>query len=479
MNYEQALDYIFSYTDYEKVPMPHALGSYDLRRVEELLSRLGNPHLKARSVHIAGTNGKGSTAAMIASVLTCAGYDTGLYTSPHLSTIRERFRVNGRLITEVEFTDIVAKLKPEVGIVNQKATYGELTTFELLTALAFAYFSMKAVDFQVIEVGLGGKFDATNVIQPAVCVITAIGLDHTQVLGSSLAEIATEKAGIIKVGSTVVCSPQTEEVALVIEEVCRQRDARLIMVGRDVTWRSLGTNGDRQLLEVSGIKSKHGTRSDSGLRSKHETRSKIGMQNEHGTRSLYKISIPLLGKHQMENAATAVAALEVLALKGFKISDSITDGLAQVSWPGRFQVLSRSPLLVVDGAHNPDAARKLKQSLAEYFSFRRAILIMGASEDKDVSGVVSELMPFFSEVIVTQSKHPRAMAVDQLQAVFKGYGVETQLAATVPEALSLALSRGEAQNLICVAGSLFVVAEAIEWVNTGKLVIKERQERFR
>jgi len=454
MNYEQALDYIFSYTDYEKVPMPHALGSYDLRRVEELLSRLDNPHLRARSVHIAGTNGKGSTAAMIASVLACAGYTTGLYTSPHLSTIRERFLVNGRSITEAEFTDIVAKLKPEVEIVNQKATYGELTTFELLTALAFAYFSMKVVDFQVLEVGLGGKFDATNVIQPEVCVITAISLDHTQVLGSSLAEIATEKAGIIKDGSTVICSPQTEEVVPVIEEACRRRGARLIMVGRDVTWQSLGINDDRQLLELSGIRSERGTRSESD------------MPNEHSTRSLYKISIPLLGRCQLENAATAVAALEALALKGVKISrDSITSGLAQVSWPGRLQVLSRSPLLVVDGAHNPDASRKLRQSLAEYFSFKRAILIMGASRDKDVSGVVSELMPFFSEVIVTQSKHPRAMAADQLQAVFKGYGVETQLAETVPEALSLAISLAGTQDLICIAGSLFVVAETIEWVN--------------
>jgi dihydrofolate synthase/folylpolyglutamate synthase len=466
MNYEQALDYIFSYTDYEKVPMPHALGSYDLRRVEELLSRLGNPHLKARSVHIAGTNGKGSTAAMIASALTYAGYDTGLYTSPHLSTIRERFRVNGRLITEAEFTDIVAKLKPEVEIVNQEATYGELTTFELLTALAFAYFSLKAVDFQVLEVGLGGKFDATNVIQPKVCVITAISLDHTQVLGSSLAKIAAEKAGIIKPGSTVICSPQTEEVALVIEEVCRERDAKLIMVGRDVTWHSLGTSGNQQSLEISGIKSKHGTRSESSMRSERGDRSKSDMRSKHETRSTHKISIPLLGRCQLENAATAVAALEVLALKGFKIShDSITGGLAQVSWPGRLQVLSHSPLLVVDGAHNPDAARKLKQSLAEYFNFKRAILIMGASGDKDTAGVVSELMPLFDEVIVTQSKHPRAMAVDQLQAVFKGYRVATQMTATVPEALSLALSRGEAQDLICVTGSLFVVAEVIEWVN--------------
>jgi dihydrofolate synthase/folylpolyglutamate synthase len=446
MNYEQALDYIFSYTDYEKVPIPHALGSYDLRRVVELLSRLGNPHLKARSVHIAGTNGKGSTAAMIASVLAYSGYDTGLYTSPHLSTIRERFQVNGRLITETEFTDIVARLKPEVSLVNQRATYGELTTFELLTALAFTYFSRKEVDFQVLEVGLGGKFDATNVIQPEVCVITAISLDHTEVLGSSVAEIAAEKAGIIKPHSTVVLSPQTEEVIPVIEETCRERGARLIMVGRDVTWRNLGTSGDQQSLEVHGIRSK-------------------GERNKRGTRSIYKISVPLLGQFQMENAATAVAALEVLALKGFQIPrDSITGGLAQVSWPGRLQVLSRNPLLIVDGAHNPDAARKLKQSLAGYFNFKRAILVMGASGDKDTAGVVSELIPFFSEVIVTQSHHPRAMAADRLQAVFKGYGVAAQLAETVPEALSLAMSRNGAQDLICVAGSLFVVAEAIEWV---------------
>jgi dihydrofolate synthase/folylpolyglutamate synthase len=440
MNYEQALDYIFSYTDYEKVPMPHALGSYDLRRVEELLARLGNPHLKARSIHIAGTNGKGSTAVMIASVLTNSGYDTGLYTSPHLHTIRERFRVNESLITENEFTAIVARLKSEVEIVNQQATYGEVTTFELLTALAFAYFSMKQVQFQVLEVGLGGKFDATNVIQPEVCVITSISLDHTEVLGDSLTKIAAEKAGIIKPGSTVICSPQTEEVVRVIEEACLKRVARLIMVGRDVTWRSLGTRDEQQFLEVSGLRSKPGTRSS------------------------YRISIPLLGSYQLENVATAVAALEALSLRGVNISrDSIISGLAQVRWPGRLQVLSHSPLLVVDGAHNPDAVRKLLQSLAEHFGFKQAILIMGASGDKDAASVVSEFTPFFDKVIVTQSRHPRAMAASQLQALFRGYGVESQLKETVPEALSLAVRLAEARDLICVSGSLFVVAEAIEW----------------
>jgi dihydrofolate synthase/folylpolyglutamate synthase len=336
----------------------------------------------------------------------------------------------------------VAGLKPEVEVVNQEATYGELTTFELLTALAFTYFDQKEVVFQVLEVGLGGKFDATNVIQPEVCAITSISLDHTEVLGDSLTKIAAEKAGIIKPGTTVVLSPQNEEVVPVIAEACRKRGAELIMVGRDVTWRSLGANLKQQSLEVNGVRT------------------------EYGKRSKYKITIPLLGRYQLENAATAVATLEVLIRKGFNISrDSIISGLAQVSWPGRLQVLRRRPLLVADGTHNPDAARKLKQSLAEYFSFKQAILVTGASWDKDITGVVSELVSFFDQVIVTQSHHPRAMRPDQLAAVFSGCGVEARSAETVPEALSLAMSMAGNQDLICVTGSLFVVAEAIEWVD--------------
>ena len=211
MDYQQAVDYLSSYTDYEVEPrLAHDAANYDLRRVEELLSRIGNPHLKARSVHIAGTNGKGSTAAMIASVLAAAGYITGLYTSPHLHTWRERIRVNGELISEEEFTAGVTRLQPEVEAVNRKATYGRLTTFELLTVLAFDHFAGKAVEFQVLEVGMGGKFDATNVIIPEVGVITSISSDHTEVLGGSLAEIAAEKAGIIKPGSIVVTSPQPD-----------------------------------------------------------------------------------------------------------------------------------------------------------------------------------------------------------------------------------------------------------------------------
>ncbi|MFC1995326.1 bifunctional folylpolyglutamate synthase/dihydrofolate synthase [Chloroflexota bacterium] len=442
MKYQQAEDYIFSYTDYEKAPMPHDPAFYDLRRVVELLARLDNPHLGAKSIHIAGTNGKGSTAAMVASTLTISGYTTGLYTSPHLHTWRERMRVNGELISEKEFVSLVERLKPEVETVNRKATYGELTTFELLTALGFSYFTLKGVDFQVLEVGLGGKFDATSVINPEVCIITSISFDHMDILGTTLIEIAGEKVGIIKPGSVVVTSPQCEEVDRVIDDACLNNEAKLVRTGRDVTLGNPRFDGGRQLFQIEG-------RLDN-----------------------YELSIPLLGQHQMDNAATAVAALEILVERGFNISvANIIDGLAQVSWPGRLQILSHNPLLVVDGAHNVDSARRLTQSLEQYFSFERAILIMGASYDKDIADIALALFAFFDRVIVTRSRHPRTMAPQLLKAEFAKYGVTAQMAEDVSAALSQALDLAGDRDLICITGSLFVVAEAIEQVNKLQLAV--------
>jgi len=433
MDYQQALDYIYSFIDYEKMPRPRDAANYDLRRMEELLGRLDNPQLQAKSVHIAGSKGKGSVATMVASVLTASGYTTGLFTSPHLHSFNERIKVGGELISEAELASLVERLKPEVEAVNRKATYGQLTTFELMTALAFTYFELKGVDCQVIEVGLGGRLDATNVIQPDVCIITSISFDHTEVLGNTLAEITAEKAGIIKPNSIVVASPHIDEVDRVIEQTCLSCHAELIRVGSDVTWQSLGFDSSRQSLRVAG------------------------------RLASYELSIPLLGQHQLENAATAVAALEVLAEKGFHISgDSITKGLAQVDWPGRLQVLNRRPLIVVDGAHNPDSARKLKQSLEQYFDFDRAILIIGVSSDKDIAGIVTELVPLFDKVIVTHSAHPRAMATAPIVAEFSKHGVEAQETDDISTALSLALTLTGEKDLICVTGSLFVVAGAIE-----------------
>ncbi len=431
--YQQALDYIYSFVDYERVPRPRDPIHYDIRRMKELLSRLGNPHLEAKTVHITGSKGKGSVAAMVASALTTSGYVTGLFTSPHLVSFNERIRVDDQLISNEELVALLDKLKPEVRAVNEKATYGQLTTFEVITALGFTYFKQKGVDFQVIEVGLGGRLDATNVVQPDVCVITSISLEHTDVLGNTLTAIATEKAGIIKPGCVVVISPQADEVVRVIQQVCLDCQVPLIKVGSEVTWQRRGFDASRQSLMVKG---------------------RLGS---------YELSIPLLGEYQLENAAAAVAALEVLAERGFRVSqDSIVIGLAQVGWPGLFQFLSCKPLLVVDGTNNSYSADKLRQALKEYFDFERAILIIGASSDKDIAGIVAELAPLFDKAIVTRSIHPRSMATAPIVAELRRHGLEAQETEDVSIALPLALSLAGEKDLICVTGSLFVVAGAIE-----------------
>jgi dihydrofolate synthase/folylpolyglutamate synthase len=435
--YQQALDYIYSFVDYEREPRLRDATLYDLRRMDELLARLGNPHLKTKSIHIAGTKGKGSVAAMIASSLTASGYVTGLYTSPHLITFNERIRVNDELIPDDEVVALVDRLKPEVTAVNKKATYGLLTTFEIITVLGFAYFAQKAADFQVIEVGLGGRLDATNVIKPEVAVITSISFDHMEVLGHTLREIATEKAGIIKPKGIVVTSPQADEAMRVIEQTTRDSQAKLIKVGTDVTWQSLSFDATQQSLSVKG---------------------RLGS---------YELTIPLLGAFQLENAATAVAALEVLVDKGYRISrESLARGLARVNWPGRLQVLNRHPLVVADGAHNPYSAGKLKEALQQYFKFDRAILIIGTSSDKDIAGIAAELVPLFDRVIVTRSIHPRAMAVAPLVAEFSRHGIKAEATDDISTALRLALTMVKANDLVCITGSLFVVAGAIEQAKT-------------
>jgi dihydrofolate synthase/folylpolyglutamate synthase len=439
MEYRAAVDYILRFADYEKMPgIRYILANYDLRRMEEFLERLGNPHLRARTVHVAGTKGKGSTAAMIAGMLTASGYRVGLFTSPHLLTIRERIKVDSELIEEEGLSRLVERVQPEVEGVNRRGTYGQLTTFEILAALAFAYFEERGVDLQVVEVGLGGRLDATNLVQPLVCVITSISFDHTEALGHTLGAIAGEKAGIIKPGCVVVSSPQPAEAAEVIEEVCYRQGARLIRVGIDVTWQKMAADLTAQSLQVKG---------------------------RGGD---YRLAIPLIGDHQLENAATAVAALEALGDSGFRFSgEDMAEGLAQLSWPGRLQILKHRPWVVVDGAHNGDSARRLKESLSQYFDFDQAILVMGTSGDKDIAGMIAEWAPFFQKVIVTQSHHPRAASASVLIAEFARQGMTGQVEESTSSALSLALSMAGDRDLVCVTGSLFVVAEAMEFFSGG------------
>jgi len=447
--YQKALDYLYSFIDYETMQQPRNISYFDLRRMHELLKHFDNPHLKVRTIHIAGTKGKGSTAAMIASALSVAGYKTGLYTSPHLIDLRERYRIDSKFISKIAIVDLVDCLKPVVEVVNQEAKYGKLTTFELLTTLAFLYFSHCQVDFQVIETGLGGRLDATNVVQPEICVITTIGFDHVDVLGNSLMTIATEKAGIIKTGSVVVSSPQPSEAASVIEKKCLVSKARLIRVGKDVSWRGLGFESNTQLIEINGRLKK------------------------------YRIALPLLGGCQQENAAATVATLEALVENGTNIThENIVTGLEKVRWPGRFQVIKQKPLVVIDGAHNQASIHQFNLSLASYkrncIGFQknknpleRAILIIGTSADKDIASIVSELFLLFNKVIVTRSRHPRAMSPSSIAAEFDRYGLEASVTDSVPEAISLAFSEAGERDIICIIGSLFVAGEAVEYLGMG------------
>jgi dihydrofolate synthase / folylpolyglutamate synthase len=430
---QAALDYIYSFVDYETQRRPRDAASYDLRRMDLILRRLDNPHLKVKAVHVAGSKGKGSTSAMIASVLSASAYRTGLYTSPHLLNFGERIQVDGHEIADSDLIELVDRLRPHVEAINRDATFGRLTTFEIITVLGFLYFAERGCDFTVVEVGLGGRLDATNVVLPEVCAITSISLEHTDVLGNTLGEIAAEKAGIIKPGIPVVSAPQEEEVFRVIERVCRGRQSPLIRTGQDIQWEGLHHDAMHQSLTVRG---------------------RLGS---------YRLTIPLVGDYQLENAAVAVGCLEVLMEKGYHLSsETLARGMSAVKWPGRLQVLRKAPYVVVDGAHNPYSASKLRQALKKYFVYDRATLIIGTSSDKDISGIVSELAPVFNRVIVTRSVHPRAMSVEALVDQFVRLGVKAEATNDISAALPMAISGCGKDDLICVTGSLFVVAGAIE-----------------
>jgi dihydrofolate synthase/folylpolyglutamate synthase len=436
MNYREAVEFVLSFTDYEKLPsFLYSPADFDLARMRGLMARLGDPHRAIPTVHIAGTKGKGSTAAIVASALTSSGYRAGLYTSPHLHHIRERLKVDGRPISPRAFALGVGRLRGAIEGLDYK---DKLTTFELLTALALDHFARKGVDVQVLEVGLGGRLDATNIVEPLVAVITSLSLDHTALLGTRLEYIAREKGGIIKPGATVVSAPQAPSALKVIEEICRERGAKLILVGRDVTWRGEEAGLRGQALEVVGGKGK------------------------------YQLFIPLLGAHQQENAATAVAVLEVLMPYFPRITaERLARGMAEVSWPGRLQVLREAPLVVADGAHNADSARRLREAVLALFPGRRVSLVFGTSVDKDIEGMARELSPLGARVLVAASRHPRAAPTEKVAEAWEKYQT-CESFSSVPRALKAALAGALPSDLILATGSLFVVAEAIEYFRRKK-----------
>jgi dihydrofolate synthase/folylpolyglutamate synthase len=431
MDYKESIEYLLRFADYERLPRSGIV--WDLKRIERLMTRLDNPHLDAKTVHITGTRGKGSTAAMIASILKNAGYKVGLYTSPHLLSYTERIQFDGKPIPEKEWAKLVEIIKPHVEAENAIGDLGQLTTFEIFTAMAFLHFRRVKADWQVMEVGLGGRLDATNIVKPEVCVLTSISYEHMDVLGHTLTQIAREKSGIIKPGAEVVTAPQFPEALTEIERVCKEKGVRLIKVGRDVTWQKGSFSEGGQNFRVKGMRGK------------------------------YDLRIPLLGEHQMENASNAVAAIELLVGKGVKVTtQNIVEGLAKVDWPGRLQIMGRNPWVVVDGAQNAYSMKRLGEALKAYFKYRKATLILGFGADKDISGMAAEAVKTTGDIILAKSQHPRAVKAADLAAEFQKHGVTPKTAENVKDAVKMALGAAGADDLICAAGSLFVVAEVME-----------------
>lgn len=436
MTYQEALAYLHQFTDYEQSPATaFAAERFDLRRMEALLELVGNPHLGRITVHIAGTKGKGSTAAMIAAVLQASGYQVGLFTSPHLCTFRERLRINGQPIQEDTFSDLVKELRSAVAAYHREPRWGLLTTFELTTALAFLAFQRADATAQVLEVGMGGRLDATNVVpKPDLCIITPISYDHTQVLGNTLTAIAGEKAGIIKPGVPLVIAPQPKEARTVFARRCYELNAPLLDVTRQAKCARIELDAERQGQWCS-----------------------FRLQ-----RSGYQLWLPLLGRVQIENAATAILGVETLRDRGVTIQyKAIEQGLAAVRWPGRLQVLQQEPLLVVDGAHNGASAARLQETLAEDFGYRRRILVIGVSSDKDIAAIAEALGPGAGHVIATCAQTPRAASPETVADAFSACQVAVETAQSVAEALERAKALAAHDDLICVTGSLFIVGEAL------------------
>lgn len=420
--YNKALDYLYSFVDYSlRHSSELAKADFNLDRMFALMEELGDPQAKYPIIHVAGTKGKGSVCALTASAFQAAGYKVGLYTSPHLLDFTERIQINGEPISHEQLVELVEEIKPAV------AKIPKLTTFEITTALALLAFAKQEVGAAVVEVGLGGRLDATNIVTPTVSVITSLSYDHTAVLGDTLAKIAGEKAGIIKEGVPVISAPQKDEALQVLERVASERNAPLTIVGRDVSFERLSYSLDGQVLTVSD------------------------------TQSFLKLSIPLLGLNQIENVATSYAALKA---SGLEISDeAIQNGFAQVRWRARFEILRREPPVVIDSAHNRDSALRLRETLDEIYPNRPTILVFCALEDKDILGMLEELKPRLEKVVATHADHPRAPSAEWIAEQVKKAGIPAEAVSSVNSALERALELAGERKVVLSAGSVAFAGE--------------------
>jgi dihydrofolate synthase/folylpolyglutamate synthase len=450
-SYADAIQFLYGRINYERVDsQAYSTSDFKLDRMRGLLSRIGNPQNRVPAIHVAGTKGKGSTCSMIASVLAASGYRTGLYISPHISAFEERMTVNGVRPTPDELVGLVNRLLPAVSEMDRLAGQMQPTYFELATAIAWLFFTDQKVDFAVLETGLGGRLDSTNICRPKVCVITNVSRDHTHILGSTVRQIAWEKAGIIKHGVPLVCGASHPEALSLIEQQSRERGAPLILLGRELRVSS------RRLSQCNA---------DTSRQDRAVPSAWIDVQSR-GT-SWTDLPVALRGAHQATNTALALGAIDQLREQGIQITDqAIRSGLARVEWPARVEVAAHRPTVVIDAAHNWESARALLATLQEEFSARRRILIFAATRDKDVTGLLRLLVPAFDTIIFTRYlDNPRSVPVQELQSFLLTISNRLAHVADTPAAAwHKAQSWASPDDLIAITGSFFLVAELRELV---------------
>jgi len=489
MTYDQSVRYLLSLGRELASPQQARAAKFDLENIRALCAHLGNPHEHFRSVHVAGTNGKGSTSAMLAAILQAAGLRAGLYTSPHLVRINERIRIDGAEIGDAEFADAFTRVHAAIEeLLARGALAAHPTYFECVTAMAFDYFARCKVDIAVIEVGLGGRLDSTNIITPDVAVITKIDFDHENFLGHSIEAIAAEKAGIVKPSAWVVSNPGNAAAAEVIRRRATEQSARLLEV--------------EHAYAVSNVKSENGCYRFAVVTQDFRPAGSAGrgpeafllattepcrsrLQPRHKTtpadaalaadaRSVLcpdlQIDLPLAGRFQIQNALTAIAAARLLAGRGFPITDAaIAAGLAGVRWPGRIQRINDRPAVYLDGTHNPAGARELAAFWEEQFPGRRIHLIYGAMRDKAVDEVAGLLFPRAATVIVTQSPQPRSISADALASLTRHFAPHLEVIPDPGAALERALARAATDDIVFATGSLYLVGDLLRYWNERNL----------
>jgi dihydrofolate synthase/folylpolyglutamate synthase len=406
-----------------------------LANITELLHRIGGPHLRFPAAHVTGSNGKGSVCAFIESILREAGYNVGLYTSPHLIRFNERIRVGGREIPDEDVARLYEFVKPHAAIMAAESKAKQPTFFEITTAMAFQYFAEKEVKLAVVEVGMGGGMDATNVVRPETCVITRVSLEHTEHLGRTIRRIAKEKSGILKPGVPVVTLNQ--EALATIEERAKELGCPLTVVGREATYRRIGGTLAGQTIEYSGS-------------------------------STIQVSTVMAGAHQVENVALALAATSALESRGWNVGDDAKRvGIARMRWPARFQLVRRTPPVLIDGAHNPGGAQCLHDSLTECLPGRRVVLVMGMLADKDLTSYANTLAPLTAHSISTRPKSERAYPPEEVTLTFKKLGISSEVIEDVPAAIRRGLDLASRDRPLLITGSLYLAGEALQHFQEG------------